>query len=74
MGTLVAIHAGNMGAVFLLICLPITAALGFILITTHSEASIGALMAGAVFLLLCGVIAAGAVRMARGWDEEQGHH
>ena len=29
-------------------------------------------MAGAVFLLLCGVIAAGAFRMARGWDEEQG--
>jgi hypothetical protein len=63
-----------MGAVFLLICLPITAALGFILGTTHSEASIGALMAGGMFLLLCGVIAVGAFRMARGWDEEQGGH
>lgn len=58
-----------MGAVFLLVLLPIVAALGFMLKTIQGDAADGGLLAAAAFVALSYVIGAVAVQMARGWDE-----
>jgi hypothetical protein len=59
-----------MGAVFLLVLLPIFAALGFMLKTIQSDPSSGGILAAITFLFLSCVIAFGALAMARSWDEE----
>jgi hypothetical protein len=60
-----------MGAVFLLVCLPLVAALGFMLKTTQGESSNVALLAGGVFIFLSYIITRGVVSMAREWDETE---
>ena len=62
-----------MGAVLLLVLLPITAALGFILKTAMGEGGGGALLAGLTFLMLSGFLAFAALRLAKDWDEEEPH-
>lgn len=59
-----------MGAVFLLVFLPLIAALGFMLKTAQGEASGGALLAAGMFLFLSVVIGVGAMRLAHKWDED----
>jgi hypothetical protein len=59
-----------MGATFLLVLLPIVAALGFMLKTVQGEASGAALLAGGVFLLLTTLITVMVVRMAKNWDDD----
>jgi hypothetical protein len=60
-----------MGAVFLLVLLPIVGSLGFMLETIHNDASGGGLLAAAMFVFLSCVIAVGVLRMARSWDETE---
>jgi hypothetical protein len=59
-----------MGAVFLLVLLPIVGAAGFLLKTCAGEGSGGAMLAAAMILFLACVIGAGVMRMARQWDDE----
>ena len=63
----------TMGAVLLLVLLPIVAAVGFILKTVMGEGSGGALLAGFAFLMLSGFLTAAMLRLAHDWDEESGH-
>jgi hypothetical protein len=58
-----------MGAVLLLMFLPVVASLGFILMTVQSEGSDSGLLAGAAFFVLCWFLVIGAMRMAKEWDE-----
>ena len=67
-GTVLAVPRA-MGAIFLLVFLPLTAAIGFMLKTTQGEATGTALLAAVMFVLLCIVMGVGVVRMAREWDE-----
>jgi hypothetical protein len=62
-----------MGAVLLLVLLPITAAVGFMVKTALGEASGGALFAGFAFLMLSGFLGYAALRLAKDWDEEETH-
>lgn len=55
-----------MGAVLLLVMLPIVAALGFMLKTVDGG---GGFLAGLMFLFLSCVLGFGALHMARGWDD-----
>lgn len=57
-----------MGAVFLLVLLPIVAALGFMLKTIQGEASAGGLFIAATFVFLAVVMSVGILRMAQEWD------
>jgi hypothetical protein len=63
-----------MGAVFLLVLLPILAALGFMLKTVQGDPTAGGVLAGLTFLALSCVIAIGALRMAKNWDESEAEH
>lgn len=60
-----------MGAVFLLVLLPIVGSLGFMLKTIQNDPSDGGLLAAAMFLFLSCVIAVGVLRMARTWDQTE---
>ena len=62
-----------MGAVLLLVLLPITAALGFMVKTALGEGSGGAWLAAFAFLMLSGFLAFASLRLARDWDEEEPH-
>jgi hypothetical protein len=59
----------GMGAVFLLVLLPIVAAIGFMLKAIQGDPTGGGILAGVVFLFLSCVIGVGTLRMARRWDE-----
>jgi hypothetical protein len=61
-----------MGAVFLLVLLPIVGSLGFMLKTIQNDSSGGGLLAAVMFLFLCCVIGVGALRMARTWEQSEG--
>jgi hypothetical protein len=60
-----------MGAVFLLVLLPIIGSLGFMLKTIQNDPSSGGLLAAAMFVFLSIVLAVGIMRMARTWDEAE---
>lgn len=60
-----------MGAVLLLVLLPVTAALGFMVKTALGEGSGGALLAGLTFVMLSGFLAFASLRLAKDWDAEQ---
>jgi hypothetical protein len=63
-----------MGAVFLLVLLPIVASIGFMLKAIQGDPSAGGIFAGFMFLFLSCVIAVGAIRMAKSWDEGEAEH
>ena len=60
-----------MGAVFLLVLLPIVAALGFMVKTILGDPTGGGMLAAFMFLALSCVIAVVALRMAKSWDEPE---
>jgi hypothetical protein len=64
-------HYSIMGAVFLLMLLPIVAALGFMLKTITMDAAGGGLLAALMFVFLSGVIGYMSLKMARSWDGEE---
>jgi hypothetical protein len=69
-GTKVACPAG-MGAVLLLVLLPLIASLGFMFGIVHSDMSTGSMLAGIAFLLLCTFVFFCTFHMSRTWDLER---
>lgn len=63
-----------MGAVMLLVLLPISAALGFMIMSVVGDPGEGGMLAAFMFLFLSCVIAVGALRMAREWDDGESDH
>ena len=59
-----------MGAVFLLVLLPVIGAVGFMLKMTSGDSSGGSWLAGAMILFLGAFLTFGAMRLAKGWDDE----
>ena len=63
-----------MGAVFLLVLLPIIGAVGFMLKMTSGDSSGGSWLAGGMILFLGAFLAFAVMKLAKGWDEDEASH
>ncbi len=65
---------GGMAAVLCLVFLPLVACVGFMIGAISGDLSATSVIGGLAFVALAGVILAGAMQLARGWDADPAEH